>query len=102
MLLAIVVWLCHNSQPTYIKAAITSPNTLGLIWISAHSTSLQNFMKTSNFLSDQLRIKGMKAETCLANMKSEPIRLLGSTDHNLQLDAKDHASTEGSSQFILE
>ena len=43
----------------------------------------------------------MKAEVCLGDMKSEPIRFLGSTDHNLQMDAKDHAPTEGSSQFIL-
>ncbi|KAG8215503.1 hypothetical protein J3R82DRAFT_9148 [Butyriboletus roseoflavus] len=100
-----MVWMFHHTQPTHSKASITSPNTLGLIYISAHSIVLQDFMKTGNSLPDQLRLKGMKAEACLADMKSEPIRVLGSTDHNLQIDAKVHASSghilEGSSQFIL-
>ncbi|KAG8217910.1 hypothetical protein J3R82DRAFT_6076 [Butyriboletus roseoflavus] len=90
MLLATVVWMFHHSQPTHFKASITL-NTLGLIYTSGHSTSLQEFMKTGNSLPDQLRLMGMKAEVCLANMKSEPIRLLGSTDYNLQMDTNSHA-----------
>ena len=41
----------------------------------------------------------MKAEVCLAGIKSEHIRLLGGTDHHLQMDAKAQV-LEGSSQFI--
>ena len=93
ILLATVIWMFHHSQPTYSKTLITSPSILGLVYISAHSISLQDFMKTANSLPDQLRLKGMKAEVCLADMKSEPIRLLGSTDHNLQIDAKANASS---------
>ena len=90
-----------HSQPEHSRASITSPNILGLIWISAHSIGLQDFMKTCNSLPDQLRLKGMKAEVCLGDMKSEPIRLLGNTDYNLQMDAKAHASlSEGPSQSI--
>ena len=106
ILLVTVVWMFYHSQPTQPKASITNPNTLGLTYISAHSVALQDFMKTGNSLLDQLRLKGMKAEVCLADMKSEPIRLLGSTNHNLQMDAKAHASgwqvhiIKGSSQFI--
>ncbi|KAG8215508.1 hypothetical protein J3R82DRAFT_9153 [Butyriboletus roseoflavus] len=86
MLLATMVWMFHHLQPTHSKGTITSPNILGLIWISAHSISLQAFMKSGNSLLDQLRLKGMKADACLADMKSEPIRVLGSIDHNLQMD----------------
>jgi hypothetical protein len=97
----------HYLQPTHPKASITSPNILGLIWISAHSISLQDFMKASNPPLDQLRIKGMKAEVCLADMRSEPIGLHGSTDWNLQLDSEALAHdwqeyiSKGSPQFIL-
>ncbi|KAG8215448.1 hypothetical protein J3R82DRAFT_9062 [Butyriboletus roseoflavus] len=90
MLLATVVWMFHHSQPTHSKTSASSPNILGLIWISAHSIGLQAFMKSGNSLPDQLRLKGMKAEVCLADMKSEPIRVLGSTSY-LQMDAKVHA-----------
>ena len=101
ILLATVIWMFHHSQPEHSRASITSPNILGLIWISAHSIGLQDFMKTCNSLPDQLRLKGMKAEVCLGDMKSEPIRLLGSIDHNLQMESKAHPSiSEGSSQSI--
>ena len=90
MLLATVVWMFYHSQPTYSNTSIMSPNILELIWISAHSIGLQNFMKAGNSLPDQLRLQGMRAEVCLADMKSEPIRLLGSANHILQMHEKDH------------
>ena len=107
MLLVTVVWMFYHSQPIQSNTSITSPHTLELIWISAHSIGLQDFMKASNSLPDQLRLQGMKAEVCLADMQSESIRLLGSTNHNIQMDEKDHSpiwqtnSSEGSFQFIL-
>ena len=91
----------HHPQPTYSKTSITSPSLLGLVYISVHSISLQDLMKTGNSLPDYLRLKGIKAEVCLGDMKSEPIRLLGSIDHNLQMESKAHPSiSEGSSQSI--
>ena len=107
ILLTTVVWMFHHPQLTYSKASITSPNTLGLIWVSAHSISLQDFTKTGSFIPGQLRLKGMKVEVCHANMESEPIRLLGSTDHDIQMDGKVHSPSwqtytisEGLSLFI--
>ncbi|KAH0835537.1 hypothetical protein J3R83DRAFT_9237 [Lanmaoa asiatica] len=106
ILLATVVWMFHHPQPPHVKASITSPNILGLIYISVHSISLQDFMKLGIPLLDHLRLKGMKAEVCLAGMNSEPIRLLASTNHNLQVDAKAYSphghilEGEGSSQLI--
>src|SRR6266568_3386534 len=84
MLLAIVVWMFHHPQPIHSKESMTSLSVLELIWISAYSITLQDFMKTRVSLPDQLRLKGMKAEVCLADLKSEPIRLHGSADHRLQ------------------
>ena len=78
----------HHSEPIHLKAPITNPNTLGLMWISVHSISLQDFIKTSSSLLDQLRIMGMKAEVCLADMKSDSIRFHESTNYNLQLDSR--------------
>ena len=93
ILLAVVIWTFHHSQPTHSKGSIITPSTLGLIWISAHSIGLQDFMKTGNFLPDQLRLQGMKAEVCLADMKSKSIRLLGSIDYKFHMSAKIHASS---------
>ncbi|KAF8557205.1 hypothetical protein OG21DRAFT_379494 [Imleria badia] len=68
MLLATMAWSLHDSYSRVSKTAIRSPSILELMWISAHSTTLQDFMtRMSNSMSDHLRIEGMKMELCLLN-----------------------------------
>ena len=63
---------------------MTSSSVLELMWISAHSMTLQDLMKmTANSTPDQLRLKGMKAEVCLDDLVSEPTRSSKDQDNNL-------------------
>ena len=49
----------------------------------------------------------MKVEVCLADLKSEPIRLHGSADHKFQLESMalstdwEEHNSKGSFQFVL-
>ena len=86
ILLGIVVWMFHSSHPTPSKTSVTSSGVLELIWITAHSTALQDLMKTvGSSVPDQLRLRGMKAEFCLADLASEPTTC--EEENNIQFEA---------------
>ena len=54
---------------------MASTDVLGLMWLLAHSTTLHSIMEgMGKPISDQLRLKGMKAEVCLTDLESEPVR----------------------------
>ena len=75
MLLGMVIWMLYGSHFIHSRASVTSTSVLELMWISARSMTLQDLMKTTgNSTPDQLRLKGIKAEVCLADLVSEPTR----------------------------
>lgn len=72
ILLVIVIWMSHGFHPMHSKTSVTSSGVLELMWISAHSMILQNLMRTmGSSIPDQLRLRGMKAEVCLADLASK-------------------------------
>ena len=92
MLLVIVVWMLYDLYPIHSRASVTSLSVLELMWISAHSTTFQDLMKMSgNSTPDQLRLKGMKAEVCLADLVSQPARSPKHEDNNCQPDLTAYA-----------
>ena len=88
ILFAMMAWMIHDPHPRMFKSMVTSPSILELVWISAHSTTLHDFMtRTDNSMSDQLRIQGVKTEVCLLDLNTGPTRChsdegdLGSTSY---------------------
>lgn len=87
----LIAWIFHGHHPAQSKALVTSSGVLELIWISAHSIILQDLMKTaSSSASDQLRLRGMRAELCLANLASKQI-ISQDNNKNIQSGSGDHA-----------
>lgn len=69
----IAVWILYYSHTKPAKISLISTDVLGMMWMSAHSSTLYNLMReVDKPISDQLRLKGMKVEVCLADLESEP------------------------------
>ncbi|KAF8557198.1 hypothetical protein OG21DRAFT_379019 [Imleria badia] len=99
MLFATMAWMLHDSYPRMSKIAITSVSLLELMWISIHSTTLQDFMtRTNTSMSDQLRIEGMKIELCLLNLDTG---IKGSDKDNI-LNLSSTTYSPNWQQFIAE
>ena len=103
MLFAIMAWMLHDSHPRMSKTTITSPSILELMWISAHSATLQDFMtRTGKSMSDQLRIEGIKTEVCLLNLDTGPTKCHSDEDNNLNLKLSSTAYLPNWQQFIAQ
>lgn len=91
ILFTMMAWMLHDSYPRMFKSTVTSPSILELMWISAHSITLQDFMtRTGNSMSDQLRIEGVKAEVFLLNPDTGPTKCHSDEDNNHKLGSTTH------------
>ena len=91
MLFAIMAWMLHDSYPRMFKTRVTSPSILELMWVSAHSTILQDVMaRADKSMSDQLRIEGIKTEVCLLNLDIESTHCQSAKESSLELSSTAH------------
>ena len=88
-----MAWMLYDSYPRVVKTTITSLSILELMWISTHSTTLQDCMtKMVNSMSDQLRIEGIKTEVCLLNLDAKLTICHLNKVNNLNQKSMDHSS----------
>lgn len=98
MLFAMMACILHGSYPRISQIDF---GILGLIWISAHSTTLQDFMaKESACVLNQLRIQGLKIEDCLLNLKIGSNKHYGDEDSNIKFSSTMHTLNLNWKQYI--
>ena len=85
MLSAMMAWILHDSYPRVFP---TGPGILGVMWISIHSTTLQDFMaRKGSPISDQLRIQGRDIEVSLLNLNTGSFKPNGDENSNIKLSS---------------